>query len=59
MKTRSLELAESKLSVATKCLGYAAADELTALSSLELSGLCEILNEVRVLMQPTTGGNTL
>jgi hypothetical protein len=59
MTTRSLELAEGKLAVVTRLIGYAAADELSALSSQELSGLCEILNEVRVLMKPTTGGNPL
>ena len=57
MTPRHLELAEWKLSVVTKLIGYAADDDLTALSSPELSGLHEILNEVRVLMQPTTGGN--
>jgi len=58
MTSRHLELAEGKLSVVTKLIGYAADDDMTALSSLELSGLCEILNEVRTLMKPTTGGNT-
>jgi hypothetical protein len=58
MTPRSLEIVEGKLSVVTRLIGYAADDDLTSLSSLELSGLCEILNEVRVLMQPNTGGNT-
>jgi hypothetical protein len=55
MTPRNLEIAEGKLSVVTKCLGYAAADDLTNLSSQELSGLCEILNEIRILIKPTIG----
>jgi len=55
MTARSLEIAEGKLSVVTKCLGYAADDDLTTLSSQELSGLCEILNEVRMLIKPAIG----
>lgn len=58
MTLHTLEVATWKLSAAISLIRLTADSDDHVFDSAELYGLCEILNEVKTAINPTTGGIT-